>query len=301
MSKVSENQIRPFNEIPISTTTIIVNTNLTIKLEELFNLIPVAKIQIEPNVSNKNKIKDILLGMRLPLGTIISIQFRDQVRGVSMSKKTTFFRNNMSIYIVIQDKIMNFKVPIRGKMQITGATRQEQANSCVKYFITHLLKLPKQVYTIDNGSNIKLTFKTVMTDIVFNIGFRVDRQKLDQFINRFTEEYSSSLETSVGYTGVNIKRPFKHEDTELLTMELVDEKNQEWVEGVITFTQYLDILSPTDKKKELAKKRNNTFLVFYSGTAIMSGMTPYYMKGVYYNFIQMLRDARPQIEEVGTI
>ena len=189
--------------------------------------------------------------MGLPLGTIVSIQFKDRVRGIRMSKKTTYFRNNMSIYIVIKDKVMNFKVPIRGKMQITGATRQEQANSCVTYFIRHLLRLPKQVYTIDNGTNIKLTFKTVMTDIVFNIGFKVDRQKLDQFINRFTEEYTSSLETSVGYTGVNIKRPFKHENTELLTMELVDEKEEEWRHGTITFTEYLEILTPADRKKEL--------------------------------------------------
>ena len=301
MNKIETPIIRPFGEIPISTTTIIVNTNLSIDLAGLFEAIPVADIEVNSSITNKNKIKDELLKMNLPLGTIISIQFRDNVRGIRMSKKTTYFRNNMSIYIVIQGKIMNFKVPIRGKMQITGATRQEQANSCVKYFIHHLLNLPKKVYTLVNGDTIKLTFKTVMTDIVFNIGFKVDRQKLDKYINLRTKDYTSTLETSVGYTGVNIKHPFDHEDTELLTMELVDEKSEEWIDGKTTFKQYLETLTVTERKKELSKKRNNTFLVFYSGTAIMSGMTPYYMKGIYYNFNKMVREARTQIEEINTI
>lgn len=302
--------ITPFNEIPISTTTIIVNTNLEIDLQELFVLLPVADLNIPPELKNKNKIKQYILDSQLPLGSIISIQFQDQIRGIRMSKKSTFFRNNMSIYIIIKDKVMNFKVPIRGKMQITGATQQEQANSCVKYFISHLLNTSKKVYTIVNGqSNIKLVFKTVMTDIVFNVGFEVNRQKLNDYINHMKAvkysapqvPYKSTLNTSVGYTGVNIKRPFTHEDTSLFTMELIDEEKEEWKVGTTTFGEYLNMLSPPDRKKEVSKERHNTFLVFYSGTTIMSGMTPYYMKKVYYDFNEMIRKARPMIEEVDVL
>jgi hypothetical protein len=295
-------ECKTFEQIPISTTTIIVKSNITVDLDELYRLLPVTPIEVDDSITNKNKIKEAILAIGLPLGTIISVQFRDQSRGVKMTKstKSTYFRNNMSIYILIKDKIMNFKVPIQGKMQITGATRQEQATSCVKYFIQHLLDLPKKVYTIQDGMTIKLIFKTVMTDIVFNVGFKVDRQKLDHYINRSNNGYTSTLETSVGYTGVNIKHPFTHEDTEMLTIEL-DEKNRVWSEGTTTFTKYLDSLSPSDRKKEISKKRYNTFLVFYSGTAIMSGMTPYYMKDIYYNFNQMLQNDRKKVEEVGVV
>ena len=43
-----------------------------------------------------------------------------------------------------------------------------------------------------------------MTNIDFNVGFNINREELDIYINSSTL-FNSLLETSFGYTGVNIK------------------------------------------------------------------------------------------------
>ena len=48
-----------------------------------------------------------------------------------------------------------------------------------------------------------------MRNIDFGLNFYVDREKLDEYFNTCTD-YHSLLETSFGYTGVNIKIPISN-------------------------------------------------------------------------------------------
>jgi hypothetical protein len=134
-----------------------------------------------------------------------------------------------------------------------------------------------------------------MTDIVFDIGFNINRQNLDRYMNRCTA-FNSLLETSFGYTGVNIKIPFSldPENTQITCLTWSDDQ---WIQSYITYTDYLHDIPVKEKEKQLVKKRRNTFLVFHSGRAIMSGMTPQYMKPIYNMFTDIMKGARKEIEE----
>ena len=132
-----------------------------------------------------------------------------------------------------------------------------------------------------------------MTNKVFKLGFRVNRQNLDRYVNRHTP-YNSLLETSFGYTGVNIKIPFSVDRNDLIFTKFEYHlTRQQWIKQTITYNEYVSLVP----SRHQTKKYRNTFLVFHSGTAIMSGMTLYYMRDGFNEFMQIIDDAREQIEE----
>ena len=103
-------------------------------------------------------------------------------------------------------KTINFKLSKNGKIQMTGCREDNDAHICITNFFTMLFNSCCKNYLNLLGTNNDIYYYTVMTNIDFNIGFEINRQKLNELINAHTE-YNSLLETSFGYTGVNIKMP----------------------------------------------------------------------------------------------
>ena len=93
-------------------------------------------------------------------------------------------------------------------------------------------------------------------------GFIINRENLDKHMNEL-ENFNSLLETSFGYTGVNIKFPLKEQIEMDLPKLSYDGKN--WSETIEKYSDYLETLPDVARFKEDAKKRYNTFLVFHSG------------------------------------
>jgi hypothetical protein len=148
---------------------------------------------------------------------------------------------------------------------------------------------------------LPITFQTVMTNVDFNTGFTINREKLDQLMNDTTSFYSL-LETSFGYTGVNIKFPLPKEWWKVLEVPRVlihwDDKDKEYpvverCEKVV----YDTVLQPSDRQRLAVKNKFNTFLVFHSGNVIMSGMSPQLMTPDYANFCKLLEQWAPEIKE----
>ena len=133
-----------------------------------------------------------------------------------------------------------------------------------------------------------------MTNIDFNIGFLVNRENLDKYINVNTD-FNSLLETSFGYTGVNIKIPMTNNID--IALDKLSYINNTWKSGNIAFSDYLNWIPPSDKQNFLKKKRYSTFLVFHSGNVIMSGMITKYMEPIYYKFIKIIASCKNIIEE----
>ena len=134
--------------------------------------------------------------------------------------------------------------------------------------------------------NLKVIYNTVMTNIDFNVGFTVNREALDRYINTETK-YNSLLEISFGYTGINIK--FLVDDNSLYDLQIPTFEfiNGNWIEST---TYYKDI--PSKKKKKY-----NTFLVFHSGNVIMSGMVSKLMKPAFNQFKDIINFSKNLIEE----
>ena len=337
-----------FNSIKVSTKTFIVMTNLILDIDKLFKFLPITDyILIPKRRGRKKKNEPSDPNINISSGSIITLEYQNNIRGVDLKKKKknkdtkkrgNYFRNSVTIVMIIDNKKINYKVSANGKLQMTGCKHDEQAEECVKWF-WYYIKDEKNVYSFSNTNQIsdskkktlpsfiedkivgkymkkdgtkkvkeelsevipdkflKVVFIPAMRNIDFSLNFFVDREKLDEYFNTCTN-YHSLLETSFGYTGVNIKIPIKKSIQELMLKELVY-KNDEWSdEFFIPYNDYLCML-PSDKdiSRKLKKLRYNTFLVFHSGKTIMSGMEATFMHDEYYEFLNIIRDCYDIIEE----
>jgi TATA-box binding protein (TBP) (component of TFIID and TFIIIB) len=308
MSKISKDKKdrkdiskdKNFENIEVSTKTIIAITNWNLNIDKIFDILPTTEYIVVPKKRGRKKKEDkedpngILQD-----GSIITIKYKDRLKGVDLKNKKTktkcgSFRNSITVVMMINNKKINFKISKNGKFQLTGCKNDEYAEKCVKFIWNYIQERQDKNDIIDIKSIPEITFMTVMTNIDFNVGFTINRENLDKYINSNTE-YNSLLETSFGYTGVNIKIPMKR-PPEMVLKKLIW-KNNNWENDNISYSNYLTTLEEKDRMKEVNKNRYNTFLVFHSGNVIMSSMHIDYMKDTYNKFINIIKECRPQIEE----
>lgn len=291
-----------FDDIKVSTKTIIGISNLEINLEDIYKSLPITEYQIiKKRRGRKRKNEVTIQRNNIENGSIITLKYQGELRGVDLKnrKKTRssnkYFRNAVTVVMKIGDhqgeeKFINFKISHNGKFQMTGCKSSQQAEDCIKY----IWKYINNSDICKQKSNFKVIFRTVMTNIDFNLGFTVNRENLDKYLNTNTM-YNSLLETSFGYTGVNIKMPFTDEiNSELKTIEW--DKNK-WKKYNTSFKQYLDIIPSKDRDKEFDKQRYITFLVFQSGNVIMSGLNKEYMSKYYSEFFKIINNCIDDIVE----
>lgn len=280
-------------DIKVSTKTIIAITNLEINIEKLFNYLQVVKyISKKKKRGRKKKDDKEDLNKDIKEGSVITLKYQDKLKGIDRKKKKNclnkkkYFRNALTVVIVLKhegsNKLINFKISKNGKFQITGCKTVEHAKKIIKY-IWKSIKDEKDIYKLKDPF-FKTIFNTVMTNVDFNIGYIINREELNRFINEHTE-YNSLLETSFGYTGVNIKIPIRQDLSDIKFPCLIY-KGDEWVETKVNGYEYL-------KKK----KRYNTFLAFHSGNIIMSGMIKEVMEPDYKFFIKILNESKEIIRE----
>lgn len=287
-----------FDDIKVSTRTFIAMTNLTLDLKKMFDFLPITDYQVVPKRrGRKKKSVQINPNQGISSGSIITLKFEDKLRGVDLKKKKKnkgkWFRNSFTVVIVLGDKNINFKVCKNGMFQITGCKSHSHAEDCVKY-IWYYIKDAHDLYSFSRGDNIECLFVPAMRNIDFSLGFHVDREKLARYMSTQTE-FHSLLETSFGYTGVNIKIPVTED---IVTMEVKKlTYDNGWIEDMVSYNEYLDLLSYKEQEKKLNKPRYNTFLVFQSGKTIMSGATKDFMRDTYYYFLRIIRRCYNQIEE----
>jgi TATA-box binding protein (TBP) (component of TFIID and TFIIIB) len=323
-----------FDSIKVSTKTFIVMTNITLDIDKLFEYLPYVEYILVPKRrgrKKKNEPADPNIGIES--GSIITLEYQNKIRGVDLKKKKkknkdikkrgNYFRNSVTVVMIIDDKKINFKVSRNGKFQMTGCKRDDHAQECVMWiwkYIKHSDDIWKFVgadIDIDTDTDtdtedefgnsipkpflvkqtdLKAIFIPAMRNIDFALNFFVDREKLDEYFNMCTD-YHSLLETSFGYTGVNIKIPVAKPIEELMLkqIECIDGK---WIEPIyVPYQNYLNMLSEKEVVKKLKKQRYNTFLVFHSGKVIMSGMEATFMKDVYYEFLEIIKECYDNIEE----
>jgi len=230
-----------------------------------------------------------------------AMYFKSDLRvdpGFPLKHRERFFRNALNVVLSLGDKCINFKLSKNGKFQLTGCKFLWHAQVSVTAFL-HMIQ--KHCPGMIPSTNTRVYFQTVMTNMDFNVGHTINRQNLDKLMNDSTPYYSL-LETSFGYTGVNIKFPIPDEWWTILEVPLVTlswgedkDKNPSRIheEKVV----YDRALTPADRTRLANKKKFNTFLVFHSGNVIMSGMNPQIMKADYVAFTGLLTSWNDKIRE----
>lgn len=298
-----------FDEIAVSTKTFIVMTNLTIDIKKLFEFLPITEYIVVPKRRGRKKKNPVAdPNKNIENGSIITLDLANDIRGVVLKKKKkgkstkNYFRNSVTVVMVMGGKKINFKISRNGKFQMTGCKFDEHAENCVKQVWEYIKDTPQgEIYELPRVGKTLLhpfraTFIPAMRNIDFSLGFLLDREKLDEYFNNETEYYSL-LETSIGYTGVNIKIPSTIPITDLNIKQLVYKKGK-WLEPrMVKYQYYLDTLSLKEQQKKLDKKRFNTFLVFHSGKVIMSSMCADFARDTYYEFLRIIRENQDLFEE----
>ena len=297
---IFKNKYPCFDDIKVSTKTFIVMTNITINIEKLYNFLPITSYTVVPKKRERKK-KTIEKNPNNDMrdGNIVTIDMKDKHRGVLLKTKKKkksdgtieYFRNSVTIVMYIENKFINFKISRNGKFQVTGCKFDHHAEQCVLE-IWNLIK-DSDVYEMDE-SVFKATFVPAMRNIDFSLGFKLDRERLDEYFNIETD-HRSLLETSIGYTGVNIKFRVKKSILDLPLKQIVCGESVET--RIVPYEYYLNNSSKKERKKKLEMERYNTFLVFHSGKVIMSSMCKEFARDVYYEFVEIIDKNRDIFEE----
>lgn len=280
---------KSIEDIPVSTQTIIASSNCTFDIFQLFKVYPIDAMTIQP-VS-----VEIMYYQN---------EYRGRVYADFHPKKKRNFRNAINVisYIEKDEKRINFKLSKNGKFQLTGCRHEDQAMAVVTNFIETVYRYCPSCIVCPTNT-LQVYFQTVMTNIDFSLGFSVDRQRLDYLMNKRTP-FHSLLETSFGYTGVNIKLPVEIPwwtiPVPLLTCTTsildggqgtLERPRNQWVK------QYRPLCDIAPAANFAQRPKYNTFLVFHSGSVIMSGMNKTTMHVHYDLFNEMLRLWKDSIQE----
>jgi TATA-box binding protein (TBP) (component of TFIID and TFIIIB) len=294
---MTEAEEKKFNGIVISTETIIAKTNWKVDINELFNHLSVTDFTVVPKKRGRKSKDEKKEEKKIELldGQIVTLKLGNKLKGVNLREKKNakrFFRNSLTIVMYLDNKFINFKVSKNGKFQFTGCKNEFHSHQCMKFIYEYTKGTSKIIQVCGEFSEI--VFITVMTNINFNLGFCINRENLDEYINTKTRYYSL-LETSFGYTGVNIKIPL--ENINNIPMTKISYRNEEWHNDTFTYADYIESLDEKDKRKEREKVRYNTFLVFQSGNVILSSPHKECMRKTYHEFLEIIKQCKPLIEE----
>lgn len=295
-----------FDDIKVSTKTYTASTNITIDIHRLFDIINVVPYTVYPKKrGRKRKDEKPIPQQTVPYGSIINANCEGNSKGVVLKpkskkqrEKASWFRNAITI-VMFLDKPINFKVCKNGTFQMTGCTKDEHPEMCVKK-IWEIIGSDGGAYSFTSPEEDTLETLIIpsMRNIDFDLGFNVDRSKLSKFLHRDDTDLHCLLETSFGYTGVNIKIPItKSRDTMKIAKLSCKRGSTEYILSETTYLEYLDQLDEKVRAKKNKEQRYNTFLVFHSGKVIFSGLTYEFMEDTYYSFTETIKNGRGEIEE----
>lgn len=276
--------MQSFDDLIRTTRTVIADTNLTLDIAKVYELIPITECVVPEKKKGRRK-KDCIsvAPVVLPSGSIISAKYNGQSKGLVSKSGKAAFKNSITIVMDIKQRRVNFKLSKNGRFQITGNNDDYHIDKCVKY-MWKLLRTWPDVYEV-NGTSLKVTFWSSMVNFKTNVGFRISRQNLNTYVNEMTE-YVSIFETSSGSASVNIKIPLVFDDLELRTMTF---RSNKWVRGTVMYNDFVQCASGKITNKD---KRYVSFLVFHTGEIIMTAMDREVMKPYFEKFIALLTDFR---------
>lgn len=286
-----------FETIPVSTKTFTTFSNIFINIDELYSLIPITEYTIRQKKRGRKK-KDHIeqQSRKVEYGSIITVKYQDKLRGVDLkqSKNKKWFRNSITLVIILS-KPINIKICRNGTFQMTGCKFDTDSVDVVKYIWNIIRKTNTFIYKNSSDEQFYTYIIPSMRNIDFDVGFTIDRDKLNEYMYKHMD-YHCILETSFGYTAVNIKMKLKNDIKNMQIKKLTMNETNTFMEEV-TYDDYLSELTTKDRENKLKSNRYITFLVFHSGKIIMSGLTREFMRSEYKNFIDILTVAEEDIKE----
>lgn len=124
--------ITPFQDLPITTMTLVMSLTNAVNTEAAFQLLPITRIAIQ---QTRESSKCKLPHCEIP-GSILSMRFRGSIRGVIRSKLDPF-KNAVTIDISTSRKNISLKLS-SFSIQMCGASSREDGIEAATHVINHL-------------------------------------------------------------------------------------------------------------------------------------------------------------------
>lgn len=284
---------RKFGDLKVSTRTVIATANVELDIEKIFQEIPMIQKMVPPILQTEKNGDDQMVHTRID-----TMYYKNRTRtwtsrGIFQNEESAkSFRNALNVIMLLGGvKRINFKVSKNGKFQITGCKSLDHARIATFAFLNILTEYCPNHITLPSNNLLQIFYQIVMTNVDCGTGYCINRQSLDKIINKKTP-YHSLLETSFGYTGVNIKFPVQTNWFDL-KVPITEWEVNRWQ----TLKLYEKPLKDLVDEPIVKKPKYNTFLVFHSGQFIMSGMHEGTMQEDYNRFMSILKTFQPQIRE----
>lgn len=282
MNKNKKEMSKSFEDLSISTQTVIAYLNCTFNIDNLFEELPVK--DITENKTDETMIKEI----NGEHGKIYQLKNADRNRGVLSTKG--HFRNQINMYIYIIDKMVTIKILPTGKFHLTGCktpNHTHQAAIILARLINKVNTPEKPTIIMENDEPLNIILETVMVNIDFKLDFDIDLKKLDKAMQNPDTPFWSIYDPPVN-TSVNVKLPFELPE-EIRHDHIIFDKG-------INKSPKLTFTNKCPKATKMPKKEH-TFLVFSSSKVIQSGRNyNSEMKPVHDKFIQFIKEHRSEIE-----
>jgi len=269
---------KPFRSLPISTQTVMAYANCTFNIEAIFNKLPVEDIGDTPikKIDGEH-------------GKIYQLKRAGKVRGVSTKKGD--FRNQITAYIYILDKMITAKIFPTGKFHLTGCKHSKHQQNAVLELINHIRTANSKdepTFKMEDQNPLNVILEVVMVNVDFHLGFDVDQKKLDKLLQCDNNEFYTIYETPVN-TSVNIKLDYPDPNKKKFRQVII--------EGSINKPKVTFTTTNICPKARKSNTRTHTFLVFSSSKVIQSGR--YYdseMEPAYQKFYDFISNNRKNIE-----
>jgi hypothetical protein len=301
----NSNNIKPFEEVGISTQTVIAISNIQIDLDKFFKYIPITEYIQQEKKRGRKKRNYISVDntKKLPEGSVILIQRKKEHRGclLKSKKNSTFFLHSVTVVLVLENnKFINVKVSSNGKFQITGCKYQSHFVNTMYLLFKKMEEIQEMTGEccykfIHSDNTFRVVYNVVMQNIDFNIGFNIRRDKLDRFINKYTE-FVSIYQSSIHPTLIVKVSSEKINEDQLIEFYYDRIEKTKGTRNV-PYSTYLNQLDEKERKKESNTDKHHTFLIFATGSIIMSSRGPD-MKRVFYKLISCLVENRSEFEDL---
>jgi hypothetical protein len=142
---------KSFEEISVSTTTVIVKTNLSLNLQWLYSIS--STIQGDVFFKTSKGLQEHLSRLEISIGSIISVQYQDNCKGFKVKRRRTkYFRNALSIVLYVGKLLLKYLHEVKFK-SLGAHPRSTRSNAFVLYgnWYRHTLVPPKRIYSIPSA------------------------------------------------------------------------------------------------------------------------------------------------------
>lgn len=211
--------------------------------------------------------------------------------GEELENPLTYFLNQVTIVLSTEDLILNIML-FKNCFKIAGCKKNDDAVEATRILWEEYIRPVTGGYVYPPNEHPRFLFHLVMRNVDFRLGFPINRQRLNQLMNRaiYKDKIEMSQCETTSHTNVNIK--MRCEASRDMNNCLVIPQNPE--DGEPYWELVVD--NPYRTKKPY-KKKYITFIVFSSAEVILSGSDEETMRKMYNFFIKETYANKNLIEE----